>query len=185
MITMNLDAPSETKKEDHSTTTTSVVPNICVLCFDREVAKDDRLSCAHNEDYCKHCIDECIRFGIVECPQCRASMTLDYNFHFFGLEVESELAADPQASTIPTSPIPNRTQAYGNLSLSRDMRLSQSRQIRRRFQQRIHDDIIEWVTYFSLVLVAYTFINALLLIFQTLTHLMHVLEKEEKSYASS
>ena len=46
----------------------------CIICMDRYAVTDERLACFHSNNFCKQCLDSCIRYNLMECPLCKTTM---------------------------------------------------------------------------------------------------------------
>ena len=49
----------------------------CVICMSNPPVNDARIKCIHNDNFCKECIDECIKKDIYTCPNCREPFDVD------------------------------------------------------------------------------------------------------------
>ncbi|CAZ69424.1 putative membrane protein [Emiliania huxleyi virus 99B1] len=49
----------------------------CVICMSNPPVNDARIKCLHNDNFCKECIDECIKKDIYTCPNCREPFDVD------------------------------------------------------------------------------------------------------------
>ncbi len=46
----------------------------CIICMDRSAVPDERLACVHSNNFCKQCVDSCIRYNLTECPICKTTL---------------------------------------------------------------------------------------------------------------
>ncbi len=53
----------------------------CVICMSSPPVLDERLTCSHNKDFCKECIDQCIEKELYTCPSCRTKFDIDLPVH--------------------------------------------------------------------------------------------------------